>query len=232
LRTPHVLFLTDDADICRLLFPLLQESGVDAVLTTSLEDALARWHEGRHDLIVVDVETGSLDGASVCGQLRAEVVNPIILAAHEHDERAIIAAYEAGVDDYIAKPIGLRLYCRKIMAWLRHAGTVPAHLLQRLELGPFALYAQKRQMQLIHEDGSAIRLTNLEFRLLHLLMSHEGQVLEADFIADRVWGSLHAHSTTALKSVVYRVRQKLEPVADGTDYLQTVAGKGYTFRSR
>jgi DNA-binding response OmpR family regulator len=75
-----------------------------------------------------------------------------------------------------------------------------------------------------------VRLTNLEFRLLYLLMSHEGQVLETDFIMDRMWGNLHVQSRAALKSVVYRVRQKLETIPGEPHYLQTVAGKGYTFR--
>lgn len=231
LRNPQVLFISDAA-VCRLLFTLLQETGVDATLVTSTEVALAHWHEGHHDLIVIDIETGSLDGWAVCRELRAEVVNPILLAAYEHDERAIIAAYEAGADDYIGKPLGFRLYNHKIQAWLRHAWTVPAHMLQRLELEPFSLCAHKRQLQLVHAGGASIRLTNLEFRLLHLLMSHEGQVLETDFIIDRMWGSHNTHSTAALKSVVYGVRQKIEPVPGQPHYLQTVAGKGYTFRRR
>jgi DNA-binding response OmpR family regulator len=141
LRNPHVLFLSDDGAVCELLFTLLRETEVDASLATSLEAALTHWREGRYDIVVVDIEAGLLDGRAICQQLRPEVVNPILLAAHDHDERSLLAAYEAGVDDYIVKPIGLRLYSRKVVAWLRHAWTVPAHILQRLELEPFSLSA-------------------------------------------------------------------------------------------
>lgn len=232
MRNPHVLFISDDDVVCRLLSILLQEQGIDATLVTAPEAALRHWHGGRYDLLVIDVESASLDGAAICYRLRAEVVNPIILAAYERDERAIIAAYEAGADDYIVKPIGLRLYCCKVIAWLRHAWTVPVHLLQPLERGPFSLHAQTRQLQLSHGGDAAVRLTNLEFRLLHLLMSHEGQVLESAFIADRLWGNLNVDSTAALKSLVYRVRQKIEPVPGRPRYLQAAAGKGYSFHSR
>jgi len=232
LRNPHVLFISDDGVVCRLLFILLQEQGIDATLVTSPEAALTHWHEGCYDLLVIDVEDVSLSGVEICYSLRAEVISPILLVAHEGDERAIMTAYEAGIDDYLVKPLGLRLYSQKIIAWLRHARAVPAHLLRRLELASFVLDAHRRQLQLLHEDGKVVHLTNLEFRLLHLLMSHEGQILETDFLLDRLWGSLNVDGATALKSVVYRVRRKIEPIPKKPRFLQTVAGRGYVFRIR
>jgi DNA-binding response OmpR family regulator len=79
------------------------------------------------------------------------------------------------------------------------------------------------------EDGLAVGLTNLEFRVLHLLMSHPGQVLPAGLIVDRVWGYAGGGDSVLLKNVIYRLRRKIEPDAGEPRYLQTVAGEGYVF---
>jgi DNA-binding response OmpR family regulator len=79
--------------------------------------------------------------------------------------------------------------------------------------------------------GSAVKLTNLEFRLLHLLMAHPGQVLEAGVIIDRVWGYPDTGDSVLLKNLVYRLRQKVEPEPGEPRYIGTVAGVGYAFQS-
>jgi len=83
----------------------------------------------------------------------------------------------------------------------------------------------RRQLRL--PDGGEISLTNLELRLLHLLMSHPGQDLEANMIIDRVWG-FETVDSAELKNVVYRLRRKIEPDPAHPRTIQTVPG-GYIF---
>jgi DNA-binding response OmpR family regulator len=81
-------------------------------------------------------------------------------------------------------------------------------------------------------DGSAIKLSTLEFRLLHLLMINRGQVLPSDIIVDRVWGYGGEGDSTLLKNLVYRLRRKIEPDPRQPRYIQTVAGEGYSLLPR
>jgi DNA-binding response OmpR family regulator len=138
----------------------------------------------------------------------------------------MVEAYEAGADECIAKPIGLRLGVAKVRAWLRRSWTVPTEALTSLEAGGLRLDPDKRHLEL--PGGGEIGLTNLELRLLHLLMSHPGQVLGPEVIVDRVWGFESADSAV-LKNMVYRLRRKIEPDPAHPRYLRTAAG-GYVFQ--
>ena len=80
--------------------------------------------------------------------------------------------------------------------------------------------------------GSPVNLTNLEFRLLHCLMGHHGQVLGPGVIVDHVWGYAGGGDNTALKNVIYRLRRKIEPDPAQPRYIATVAGEGYVFQPR
>jgi DNA-binding response OmpR family regulator len=140
----------------------------------------------------------------------------------------VLEAYEAGVDEYIVKPVGPLLFVAKVIAWLRRSWTVPAEALDNLEVAGFRLDTSRRQ--LIIANASPVRLTNLEFRLLHLLMSHHGQVLDSNIVIDRVWGHTGQGDSTLLKNVVYRLRRKIEADPSRPRHLQTIAGEGYTFQ--
>ena len=106
--------------------------------------------------------------------------------------------------------------------------TVTGEALETLQVGDLRLEPAKRQV--ITPEGKAVRLTNLEFRLLHLLMMNRGQVLESGVIVDRVWGYIGDTDRVPLKNVVYRLRRKIEPDPSRPRYICSVGGVGYTLR--
>ena len=79
------------------------------------------------------------------------------------------------------------------------------------------------------ESGTDVRLTNLEFRLLHLLMSRPGYVFPSEDIIQTVWGSQREHEQSLLKNMIYRLRKKLEEEAGENNLIQTWPG-GYSFQ--
>ena len=182
----RVLLISDDAEIGRIWAYSLSQKGlvVDLVLTS--QDALQRWEEEAFDLFVIDVHTPQLDGIDLCRQLRSAVVNPILLFTHCSEEAHILQAYQVGADECVVKSVSPSLFLAKVGAWLRRSWTVRAGALDSLQVGEFQLDPNRRT--LAAATGSATKLTNLEFRLLYLLMSHQGQVLRSDLIVDRVWG--------------------------------------------
>ncbi|MCB9446528.1 MAG: response regulator transcription factor [Ardenticatenaceae bacterium] len=98
-----------------------------------------------------------------------------------------------------------------------------------LQIGSFQLDPVQRQLTISH--GNIVKLTNLEFRLLHLLMSHQNKVLEPNYIVECVWGYSGDGDNVLLKNVVYRLRRKIETDSSQPRYLRTVTGKGYVFQS-
>jgi two-component system response regulator RegX3 len=224
----RVLLVSDDPEAGRVWTYALGQRDVQVVLLGSAKDALARWAEEAFDLVIIDVYTPQLDGIDLCRRLRAEAIAPILLFTPRGDETHILQAYQVGADECIVKPISPPLFLAKVRAWLRQAWTVSAEALDSLQAGELQLDPARRQV--VTATGCAVKLTNLEFRILHLLMSHQGHVLESDTIVGRVWGYSGMGESALLKNVIYRLRRKIEPEPSQPRYIQTVAGVGYAFQ--
>jgi len=170
----RVLLVSDDPETGHIWAYALGEMGLEVALAGSAEEAMTRWADGVFDLILIDVHTPQLDGVDLCRRLRAETVIPILLMTPRGNETHLLEAYQAGVDECIIKPISPSLFLAKVKTWLRRSWTVPAEALDTLQVGDIRLDPARREV--ITTTGSAVKLTNLEFRLLHLLMSHKAQV--------------------------------------------------------
>lgn len=222
-----ILLASDDPETSHFWAYSLNQRDIDVVVTQTAEEALHYWGRESFDLVIINGYSPHFDCIELCRHLRREVINPILLFTYEGDERYLLAAYEAGFDECIVKPVGLRLFLAKVTAWLRRAWTVPAATLGVLQAGD--LWLDPMHQHLVMPEGKVIKLTHLEFRLVHLLLSHQGKVLETNLIVDRVWGQTGHGDSVLLKNVVYRLRRKIEPDPHHPRYLQTLAGEGYAF---
>lgn len=133
----------------------------------------------------------------------------------------------AGVDDVVVKPIRPAIFLAKILAWMRRSWTVPIDNLSLVKAGKHRVDPARRC--LIDPAGIEIRLTNLEFRLLHLLMSRPGFVFSLEEIIESIWGGHGNGDQVLLKNVVYRLRKKIEADPGNPLLLQTGQG-GYSFQ--
>lgn len=223
----RVLLVSDEPDSGRIWAFALQQMGLEVILTSRVEDALEAWAMGGFDLLIIDMHTPKLDGIDLCRQIRAEAVNPILLFSPRGDEAYILEAYQAGVDECVVKPVSPALFLVKARAWLRRSWTVPTGALDCLQAGALRLDPTRREV--VIADEGVVKLSTLEFRLLHLLMNNSGRVLPSELIVDRVWGYSGEGDNTLLKNLVYRLRHKIEPDPGQPCHIQTVAGEGYTF---
>ena len=199
---------------------------LQVVLESQPARALQRWIDEAPDLIVIDIEPVELLALSVVTQLREQAVIPILLLSSIQTVKFILEAYEAGVDEYIAKPIEPSLLHAKVKAWLRRTWSIPVGMLDALKVGDIRFIPAERTLLL--EGQPPIRMTNLELRLMYYLMSHAGRTITAEELCQRVWGSDRDVTSSTLKNVVYRLRLKLEPDPTNPHYIRTVGG-GYQF---
>ncbi len=220
-----VLLLSDDLELGRIWTYALNQRGLDVVRTDLIQSALNSMDEQIFDLLIVDVYH-DLDAIQFCRQIRLTIPNPVLLLTPKADEQYMLRAYEAGADDCVTKPISPAIFLAKVVAWMRQTGHSSADE-QKLRLGDVRFDILRRTV--MTPSGSVIKLTNLELRLLHLLMSHPNQVMPSDVIVERVWGYVGNGEGSLLKNVVYRLRSKLEPDPRQPAYIQTVAGEGYMF---
>lgn len=228
IHAAKILLVSDDPTTARTWAFLFSQKGLLTEIAHTAAEALVVWERDPFDLVVIDVQTPALDGIELCRQLRLVAINPILLLPLQAEETYLLSAYEAGVDDCLLKPVSPRLLLAKVLAWQRRAWTVPTEALDSLRAAGVHLDPARRE--LVTASGTAIKLTNLEFRLLHLLMSHPGCPIDSNLIVERVWGYEGNGEGALLKNLVYRVRRKIEPDPGHPHYLQMVAGEGYVFQ--
>lgn len=220
----RVFVVCDQADTAPIWGYIIREKGLVAILETSVQRALERAIEDIPDLIIIDVNASHTERMALCRKFRALSTSPILLFLPANNEAEMLEAYEAGVDECVVKPISPAIFLAKIAAWSRRSWTEPMspRRTNNLRLDPSHRSA-------IAENGDEIRLTNLEFRLLHLLMSRPGYVFKGEDIVQTVWGTQRENDQSLLKNMIYRLRKKLEEEAGETNLIQTWPG-GYSFQ--
>jgi DNA-binding response OmpR family regulator len=224
----RVMMLTDEKEAGQLWGHVLQQRGIGVIVVSSFKDALSHWVSDTFDMVIIDLYSQQQDAGHICEQLRSEILNPILIFSNNRSELELLKAYEAGVDEYVIKPVSPFVFLAKVNAWLRHTWSVPADMLETIEAAEFRLDTSARL--LLRSDGTAIKLTNLEFRLLHFMMLNQNQILNGMVIVERVWGHSWPGDSSVLKNVIYRLRRKLEPDPQNPAYLRTIPGEGYIFR--
>lgn len=223
--TPKVLIVSNQQTTGPLWVFSLQQQKLNVALESVPANTLSRCEAESPDLIILDISMPEAQLLELLRDLRAELLTPILLLAPARTEEFVIEAYKAGVDDCIPKPVSPSLFQAKVKVWLRRFGSVSADTLSPLKVGTLQLFPSERMVFL--KNGSAIRLTNLELRLLFYLMNRPGQIVTIEELNQRVWGYTAEVDNTMLKNVVYRLRRKIELDPANPLIIQTVVGVGY-----
>jgi len=227
VHVPKVFVVCDQRDTAPVWGHILRQQGLIVVPETSIEKAIDRWSTEMHDLVVIDLDLDHEERMELYQKFRAVSVAPILLFLPTYHETEILEAYHAGVDDVVVKPVSPAIFLAKIFAWMRRSWTVPIDNLSLVKAGRHRLDPARRC--LIDPAGVEIRLTNLEFRLLHLLMSRPSYVFSLEEIIAVIWGGYGNGDQILLKNVVYRLRKKIEEDPSRPLFLQTGQG-GYSFQ--
>jgi len=227
IHIPKIFVVCTRTDTAPVWGYILREQGLTVILETSLEKAIDRWSIEIPDLVVIDIDIAKDDPMELYKKFREVSVSPILLLLPAYHENQILEAYTAGVDDVIIKPVSPPIFLAKILAWGRRSWTVPVDTLKYVSAGKYKLNPASRC--LISPTSQDISLTNLEFRLLHLLMGRPGHVFGAEDIVQSIWGGYGDGDQVLLKNVVYRLRRKIEVDPGHPALVQTWQG-GYSFR--
>jgi DNA-binding response OmpR family regulator len=220
----RVFVVCDQTDTAPIWGYIIREKGLVAILETSVQRAMDRAVEDIPDLIIIDVNASHKERIALCNKFRSLSASPILLFLPSNNEAEMLEAYNVGVDECVVKPISPSIFLAKIVAWSRRNWSEPMspRRTKKLHLDPSHRSAHGG-------NGEEIRLTNLEFRLLHLLMSRPGYVFKGEDIILTVWGTQREGDQSLLKNMIYRLRKKLEEEADETNLIQTWPG-GYSFQ--
>ncbi len=226
--TRAALLISDNPLSARIGSLLLREAGVEVAVVASRNQLANQLRERGFDLYVIYEGECQNDWLEMYRTLRSEVLNPILVVTTQGTEACALEAYAAGVDEFIFTPLSPALFIAKVRAWLRRSWAVPVDTLQTVQAGPYKLDPARREFAGM--ETPLVRLTNLEFRVLYLLMTHRERSLSPDFIIERVWGGEQPGDLASLKNVIYRLRRKIESDPEKPSLLLTLPGEGYIFR--
>ena len=229
--TPSILIISNEPATAPVWGFMIRERKIHAVIETVLQKATRRCEEEKPALTILDLQLPHAKILDLCLKVRMACVNPILLFLPSYDETLIVDCYDTGIDDCLVKPVSPAVFYVKVRSWLRYSKQSPVTAMNDIQVGNF--YLDPELGVLVKKDEEkAIRLTDLEFRLLHLLMSQPDHVFDANAIVNQVWGLYGEQDATLIKHVVFRLRRKLEDDPSNPRWIQTWHGKGYSFRSQ
>jgi DNA-binding response OmpR family regulator len=225
------ILLVDDEDaVQKLLAYPLERDGFRVIQARDGEEALERFARERVDLVVLDLMLPKLDGLEVCKRLRAGSAVPIIMLTARDDELDKVLGLELGADDYITKPFSIREFRSRVRALLRRAATArPDDPQEQIEADGLRIDLARREV-FVHDR--TVQLTYVEFELLRTLASHAGRVYTREQLLQALWGGSEYREPRTIDVHIRHLREKLERDPHEPEFILTVRGVGYRFRSR
>ena len=217
-----VLVIEDDDRIRRSLVLALEDEGYAVRGAATAEEGLLAQRDDPADAVLVDLMLPGIDGFECVRQLRRDGDSTIVVVSARDDTHDIVAALEAGADDYVVKPVAIKELSARLRAVRRRNRSGPAApasmVVGELDIRPEAGEVRLR--------GAVVPVTRTEFLLLCELAQHTGQVLSRQQLLERVW-SYGFGDERVVDVHVGRLRQKIEDDAGSPERLVTVRGLGY-----
>ena len=220
---PVVLIVEDEPEIRRFLRAALRVEGYRVVESATGRRGSIDAGTHKPDLAIVDLALPDVDGIEVIRRIRTWSPMPIIVLSARVQEQSKIDALDAGADDYVTKPFGVRELLARVRVGLRQAYR-PSSGWSTIGFGGAEVDLEKR---VASRDGEDIRLTPLEFRMLATLAKHLGMVVTHRQLLTEVWGPTHEHDTHYLRIYMKQLRDKLEDDPVRPRHLLTETGIGY-----
>lgn len=219
------LLVPRDPDEGAVLALALQRAGFMVIQTRDLAKALQSWLERPADLILLAPAEG--DPLSCVRQIRSETEVPLALILDPVNESVHCALLDAGADLVIIRPFSIPVLIAQLKALVRRASGAASQKVPLWSTAGLTLDPLSRTVEI--EGKATVRLTHLEFRLLHTLMLHKGQVLPVETIVERVWGYSGRGDKELVRGLISRLRAKIEPDPHRPRYIHTIPGIGYSF---
>ncbi len=221
-----ILVVDDEPDIVEIISYNLKQENYQVFTSDNGNDAINIAYEQKPNLIILDVMMPEMNGIEVCEILRSNKIftNIIIMFLSARGEDFThLAAYEAGADDYVNKPIKPKLLVSKVKSLLRRLNL--SNQIFTMKLIYKELIIDKEEYT-VKVKGDKIILPRKEFELLFLLSSNPNKVIHREKIMNKIWGDDVVVGDRTIDVHIRKLREKI-----GQNYIKTIKGVGYKFIS-
>lgn len=227
MKKSHILIVEDEREIAVAIEAYLLNQGYLVSIASNGVEALEVVYSQSIDLAIVDVMMPKMDGITFTMKLRETHHFPVIMLSAKSEEVDQIMGLNMGADDYVTKPFRpLELLARvnsQLRRYQRFSAINPENQQNILTIGGLELNMETKEFTV---DGSLVKLTPIEYKILNLLMRHPGRVFPAEEIYERIWNETAVNTDTIMVHI-RNIREKIEINPKKPKYLKVVWGVGY-----
>ncbi len=213
----RLLVVEDDPDLAEQLVEALRDAGYAVDLTGDGEDAQFLGETEPYDAVVLDLGLPNVDGMTILERWRegGRVMPVLILTARDRWSDKV-AGFDAGADDYLAKPFQVEELLARLRAVIRRSG---GHASPVIICGPVSIDTRASRVTV---DGNPVKLTGQEYRLLAYMAHNLGKVMSRTELTEHLYDQDFDLDSNTIEVFIGRLRRKL-----GADVIETVRGLGY-----
>jgi two-component system OmpR family response regulator len=213
----RILVVEDDKELSRQLKTALSDAGYAVDHAPDGEEASYLGENEPYDAIVLDLGLPKIDGVSVLeGWRRAGLSTPVLILTARGAWSEKVSGFDAGADDYLTKPFHTEELLARLRALLRRSA---GHAAPNLSCGALRLDPRAARASVA---GEPLRLTSLEYRLLHYLIMHPGRVINRTELVEHLYDQDFDRDSNTIEVFIGRLRKKI-----GQGRIETVRGLGY-----
>ena len=216
-----VLVVEDEREIAAQLAKYIVREGYQPVILNSGETVIETVKQELPDIIILDVMLPVKDGVRCCKEIREFSEIPIIMLTAKKGESDRILGLQAGVDDYVCKPFSAKELMLRVNVILKRSGIANKRVIEGLQLDKYGY--------LLRIDNKEVKLTNLEFSLLNLLMQKSGRIYSRSQIIELAYKNDRGISDRAIDSHIKNIRKKIRSLGIEANMIETIYGAGFRY---
>ncbi|WP_341754310.1 response regulator transcription factor CtrA [Candidatus Tisiphia endosymbiont of Dioctria rufipes] len=221
----RVLLVEDNSDIASSIELTLASEGIICEVVEFGTEGIEIAKIYNYDLIILDLMLPDISGFEILLRLRsAKVKTPILILSGITTVDQKIKGLTYGADDYITKPFNREELIARIYAIVRRS---KGHSESVVRFDKVSIHLDTR---IVEVDGTRVHLTNKEYAILELLVLRRGTVLNKEMFLDHLYNSVDEPEIKIIDVFVCKLRKKLADAAGGTNYIDTVWGRGYMLK--
>ena len=228
-----VLVIDDDTDLQKLITTILETSEIIVHLASSGEEGLKQAYKIHPDLVILDVNMPGMDGFEVCSRMREFSNFPIMMLTASIQEKDLLHGFNVGVDDFLGKPFNKNELKARVNALLRRSA-YNQNASEDLEKANYtdSILEINFSSKVVKLFGNIVELSPKEYDLLAFLVREQGKTISHRELVREAWGELYFNDPSTLSLYIHYLRNKLQDVQNGHQYIRTRWGRGYWFAPR